>query len=157
MIYASFSSITTYIRGYDPYSRVHRDVCIIQILLEFSLTWIRLIWLLAFHMPWDCTDSTFHYPFWSYIRNPLVHLKGGEIRENWEYRNYSPLLPELMLESTSLYPLEHFCVLTKLSFCLWAWYRDMEDWIGGGPSGGFSFFGSQTCHQRLYLVISDLY
>ena len=30
MIYASFSPITTYIRGYSLYSRVHRDVCIIQ-------------------------------------------------------------------------------------------------------------------------------
>ena len=28
MIYAAFSPITAYIRGFDPYSRVHRDVCI---------------------------------------------------------------------------------------------------------------------------------
>ena len=28
-----------------------------------SLTWIRLTWLLAFHMPWDRSDLTFHYPF----------------------------------------------------------------------------------------------
>ena len=27
----------------------------------------------------------------------------------------------------------------------------MEDSGGGGPSGGFSFSGSQTCRQRLYL------
>ena len=27
----------------------------------------------------------------------------------------------------------------------------MEDWGGGGPSGGFSFSGSKTCRQRLYL------
>ena len=27
----------------------------------------------------------------------------------------------------------------------------MEDWCGGGPSGGFSFSDSQTCRQRLYL------
>ena len=51
MIYADFSLITAYIHGFDPYSRVHRDVCIIQILLEVSLTWIRLIQLLVFHMP----------------------------------------------------------------------------------------------------------
>ena len=30
MIYAAFSPITAYIRGYSLYSRVHRDVCIIQ-------------------------------------------------------------------------------------------------------------------------------
>ena len=51
MIYAAFYPITAYIRGFDSYTRVHRDVCIVQILLEFSLTWIRLIQLLAFHMP----------------------------------------------------------------------------------------------------------
>ena len=73
MLYATFKPISAYIRGFDHYNRVHRDVCIIQILLEFSLTWIRLIRLLAFHMPWDCSDSTLHYPLWSYIRNPLVH------------------------------------------------------------------------------------
>ena len=43
MIYADFSPITAYIRGYSIYSRVHRDVYIIQKPLERSLTWIRLI------------------------------------------------------------------------------------------------------------------
>ena len=43
MIYTAFNPITAYIRGFDPYNRIHRDVCIIQILLEFSLTWICLI------------------------------------------------------------------------------------------------------------------
>ena len=28
MIYVAFYLITTYIRGFDPYNRVHRDVCI---------------------------------------------------------------------------------------------------------------------------------
>ena len=28
MIYAAFPPITTYIRGFDHYNRVHRDVCI---------------------------------------------------------------------------------------------------------------------------------
>ena len=75
MIYTDFYPISAYIRGFDPYNRIHWDVCIIQILLEFSLTWIWLIWLLAFHMPWDRSDSTLHYPLWSYIRNPLVHWR----------------------------------------------------------------------------------
>ena len=38
MIYAAFSPITAYIRGFDPYSHLQRDVCIVQILLERSLT-----------------------------------------------------------------------------------------------------------------------
>ena len=84
MLYVTFNLISAYIRGFDPYSCIHRDVCIIQILLEVSLTWIRLIRLLAFHMPWDFSDSSFHYPFESYIRNPLVHWKKRkrELREN---------------------------------------------------------------------------
>ena len=81
VIYVAFTPITTYIRGYDPYSRVHRDVCIIQILLEFSLTWIRLIWLLAFHMPWDRMDSTFQYPFEKLYKEPIETLKEADKRE----------------------------------------------------------------------------
>ena len=84
MIYAAFYSITVYIRGFEPYNRVHRDVCIVQIFLDFSLTWIWLIRLLAFHMPWDHSDSTFQYPFESYIRNPLVHWRQEEIIESKE-------------------------------------------------------------------------
>ena len=33
-----------------------------QIFLEFSLMWIRVICLLAFHIPCDRPDLTFHYP-----------------------------------------------------------------------------------------------
>ena len=80
-------------------------------------------------------------------KEPLDTLKG--IRENWEYRNYSPLLLELMLESTSLCPLEHCC--PSLPFVSKLAIGVMEDWSGGGPSGGFSFSGLQTCCQRLYL------
>ena len=47
-------------------------------------------------------------------KEPLGTLKA--YRENSEQRNYSPLLPEFILESASLCPLEHFCVLPKLAF-----------------------------------------
>ena len=154
MIYTAFSPITAYIRGFDHYSHVHQDVCIIQILLEISLTWIWLIWLLAFHT-WDRTDSTFQYPFEKLYKEPLDTLKAWEIRENWEYRNYSPLLPELYLSLHPFVPLEQCCVLPKLAFVSELAIGVMEDWGGGGLSGGFSFSGSQTCRQRLSLVISD--
>ena len=49
-----------------------------KILLEFSLTWIRLTWLLAFPMPWDRSDSTFHYPFEKLYKEPLGTLKQEE-------------------------------------------------------------------------------
>ena len=124
-----------------------------QILLESSLMWIWLTSLLAFHMPWDRSDSTFHYPMWSYIRNHLVHWRGKNRRDNWEYRNYSPLLPELYLSLHPFVPLEHCCVLPKLSLVSELAIGVMEDWDGGGPSGGFSFSGSQMCHRRLMLVV----
>ena len=75
MIYVAFSPITTYIHEYSLYSCVHRDVYIIQNPLERSLTWIWLIWLLAFHMPWDRTDLTFQYPFEKLYKEPIETLK----------------------------------------------------------------------------------
>ena len=75
MIYMTFSPITAYIRGYSLYSCVHRDVYIIQNPLERSLTWIWFIWLLAFHMPWYHTDSTFQYTFAKLYKEPLRHWK----------------------------------------------------------------------------------
>ena len=53
-------------------------MCIIQILLEFSLTWIWLTWLLAFPMPWDRLDSTFHYPFEKLYKELYDTLKAYE-------------------------------------------------------------------------------
>ena len=105
--------------------------------------------------------SGIRYKFWSFSVRYLISLSYWNISPTespillWReipmaWGTYSPLLPELVLESTSLCPLEHFGVLPKLSFCLWACYRDMEDWGGGGPSGGFSFSDSQTYQQRLY-------
>ena len=86
-----WSSLKTCLNCYtwllNPFSRIYTGLtpktayigmCAkIQILLEFSLTWIWLTCLLAFHMPWDRSDSTFHYQ--TYIRNPLDTLKAWGI------------------------------------------------------------------------------
>ena len=138
-IYAGLTSKTAYIRMCTK----------VLILLEFPLTWIWLTCLLAFHMPWDRWDSTFHYPIEKLYKEPLGYIEGGGIEEQ---ENYSPLLLELILESASLCPFEHFFVLPKLSFCLWSFYWEMEDWSGGGPSGELSFSNSQTCWQRLSIL-----
>ena len=155
MIYVDFYLITTYIRGFDPDNRVRRDVCIIQILLEFSLTWIRLIRLLGFHMPWDRSDSTLYYPLWSYIRNPLVHWRHIE---RLKQQNYSPLLPELYLSLHPFVPLEHCCVLPKLSF---ASELAIERWRIGvvevQVGDSVSPIRRRAIRGRIYLVISDLY
>ena len=56
----------------------------IQILLEFSLTWIRLTWLLAFPMPWDRSDLTVHYPFENLYKELHGTLKSYERIESKE-------------------------------------------------------------------------
>ena len=102
-IYAGFTSKTAYIR-----------MCAkIQILLEFSLMWIWLTCLLAFHMPWDRSDLTFHYPIKELYNEPFGYIEG---MRNWEKENYSPLFPKLVLESASLCPLEHFVFFLSLPF-----------------------------------------
>ena len=78
-----------------------------QMILEFSLMWIWVTCILAFHMPWDHLNSNFHYPIKELYKEPF----GIE-----EQENYSPLLLELILESASLCPLENFVFFPSLPF-----------------------------------------
>ena len=155
MIYAAFSPITAYIRRYSLYSRVHRDVYIIQNPLERSLTWIRFIWLLAFLMPWDRTDSTLQYPFEELYKEPIGTLKAWEKFES--NKTIVHCCQDLCLSLHPFVPWSTVVFFPSLPFASKFAIEVMEDWGGGGPSGGFSFSGSQTCHQRLSLVISDSY
>ena len=84
-----------------------------QIILEFSLMWIWLTCLLALHMAWDCSNSTFHYPIEDLYKEPFGYIEERGIEEQ---ENYSPFLSELILESTSLCPLEHFVFFPRLPF-----------------------------------------
>ena len=60
-----------------------------QIFLEFSLMWIQVTWLLAFHMPRDSSYLTFHYPSEALYKEPFGYIERGRIEEQ---ENYSPLL-----------------------------------------------------------------
>ena len=73
-IYAASTSKTAYIRMCTK----------IQILLEFSLTWIWLTWFLAFHMPWDHSDLTFNYLFQKLYKELFDTLKAYERIESKE-------------------------------------------------------------------------
>ena len=84
-----------------------------QIVLEFSLMWIQVTCLLAFCMPWDHSDLTFHYPIEALYKDPFGYIERRGIEE---HENYSPLLPELILESASLCPLEHFVFFPRFPF-----------------------------------------
>ena len=77
MIYVDFPPITTYICRFDPYSCVHRYVCIVQILLE------RFLDLDLTHMtpglPYALRSHGFD-PSLSLVKlykEPLGTLKGG--------------------------------------------------------------------------------
>ena len=103
--------------------------CVQKSKFFWSLPWCGSDSLVSW--PSICLEITrirpFITPLKRYIRNSLDTLKA---EENWEQRNYSPLFLELVLESVSLCPLEHFGVLPKLAFCLWACYWEMEAQVG---------------------------
>ena len=52
-------------------------------------------------------------PIEALYKEPFGYIEGGGIEEQG---NYSPLLPELILESASFCPLEHFVFFPSLSF-----------------------------------------
>ena len=80
-LYATFKPILVYIHGYDPQTRVHRDVCKITNIFGVFLTWFRITWLLAFQIPWEHSDLTVRYLFGELYIEPLVYIEGGEIEE----------------------------------------------------------------------------
>ena len=84
-----------------------------QMILEFSLMWIWVTCLLAFHMPWDRLYLTFHYPIETLYKEPFGYIERRGIEEQ---ENYSPLLSKLILESASLCPLEHVLLFPSLPF-----------------------------------------
>ena len=47
-----------------------------QMILEFSLMWIQVTCLLAFHMPSDHSDLTFHYPIEELYKEPFGYIEG---------------------------------------------------------------------------------
>ena len=74
-LYVNFKPFLAYIRRFDPKTAYIGMCAKGQILLEFSLTWIRLTCLLAFHMPWDCSDSTLHFPIEELYKEPFGYIE----------------------------------------------------------------------------------
>ena len=56
---------------------------------------------------------TLHYPIEALYKEPFGYIERRGIEEQ---ENYSPLLSELILESASLCPLEHFVFFPSLHF-----------------------------------------
>ena len=91
LLYATFKPILTCTHDFWPQTHVHRDMCISQNIFGFFLIGFRRSWLLAFHIPWDRSDSTLHYLVGVLYKEPLGYIERGGIEEK---RNYSPLLPQ---------------------------------------------------------------
>src|SRR5713226_5218523 len=72
-------------------------------------------------MPRDCSDLTFHYPIEALYKEPFGYIERGGIEEQ---ENYSPLLPKLILESTSLCPLVHFVLFPSFPLLVSLLSRD---------------------------------
>ena len=92
-----------------------------QIVLELSLMWLWVTCLLEFHMPWYHSYLTFHYPIEALYKEPFGYIEGRGIKEQ---ENYSPLLLEIILESASLCPLEHFVFFSSLPLLVSLLSRD---------------------------------
>ena len=113
-----------------------------KIFLEFSLMWITC--LLLFHMPWYHSDLTFHYPIEALYKEPFGYIEGEELKRK---KTLVHCYWSLCLSLHPFVPWSTLCS-SQACLCLWACYREMEDWSGGG----LGFSNSQTCRQRLSLL-----
>ena len=156
------SSLKTHVIFYtwllNPFLRIHADITLKpvyirmcakgQIFLEFSLLWIRVTCLLSFHIPQDRSDLTFHYPIEALYKEPFGYIEEEELKRK---KTIVHCCRSLYLSLHPFVPWSTLCS-SQACLCLWACYREMEDWSGGGLSGGLSFSDSQTCWQRLSLT-----
>ena len=105
-----------------PFFRIYADLTLkptyiwmcakVQMILEFPLMWIRVTCLLSFHMPWDHSNSTFHYPIEELYKEPFRYIEERGIEKQ---ENYSPLFPELYL---SPHPFVPWITLCSSQACL---------------------------------------
>ena len=119
-----------------------------QIVLEFLLMWIWVDCLLPFRMPWYRSNLTFHYPIAALYKESFGYIEEEELKRK---KTIVHCFQSLYLSLHPFVPWSTLCSSQDWLF-LWACYQEMEDWSGGGPGGGLSFFDSQTCRQRLSLL-----
>ena len=106
----------------NPFSHIHADITLKptyirmcakgQIFLEFSLMWIRVTCLLAFHIPWYHSYLTFHYPIEALYKKPFGYIKEEELKSKKTIVHFCRSL--LILESASLCPLEYLVFFPSL-------------------------------------------
>ena len=114
LLYTTFKAILACTHEFWPQTHVHWDVCISPNIFEVFLIWVRITWLLAFQIPWECLDSTLHYLFGVLYKEPLGYIEEEELKSKENIVHCC--LSLLILESTSLCPLGALFVLPKISF-----------------------------------------
>ena len=116
----------------NPFSRIYADITLKpmyirmcakgQRFLEFSLMWIRVTCLLAFHMPRDHSDLTFHYPIDALYKEPFGYMEEEKLKIKKTIVHCCRSL--IILESASLCPLENFLFFPSLPFLVRFLLRD---------------------------------
>ena len=116
-VYATFKAIYVCTSSFWSNTRVHQEMYMKTKQFGVFLIESWVTWILAFHIPWEHSDSTLNFLFGVLYIEPLGYIEGGEFGEKG---NYSSLFPHLfMLESTSLCPFgAHSGALAKISFSL---------------------------------------
>ena len=79
LLYTNFNPILACTCDFWPQTHVHRDVCISPNIFGFFLIWVRISWLLAFHIPGDHSDSTLRYPVGVLYKEPLGYIEEEEL------------------------------------------------------------------------------
>ena len=85
-----------------------------KMFLEFFLMWIWITCLLSFHMPRDRLDLTFHYPIEALYKEPFGYIEEEELKSKKTIVHCCHSL--LIVEFSSLCPLEHFVFFPSLPF-----------------------------------------
>ena len=142
-LYMTFKSILVCICNFWPQTRVHQDVSIKENILEFSSYEFEYIdsWPSIFLENARTRPSITSLEY--YILSLFNTLKEEKLKSKETIVHCCLIF--LILESTSLCPFGSHSVLPKISFAFWSFYRDMEDWSGGGIGGGLSFSDSRKC------------
>ena len=125
----------------NPFSRIYPDttpkptyigMCTKgQMFLEFSLMWIWITCLLAFHMPQDRSDLTFHYPIEALYKEPFAYIEGEELKSKktivhcWQSL-YLSLHPFIAWITFVLFPSFPFaCELSTKRGTKFLWFGDV--------------------------------
>ena len=145
---SSLKTLIFYTQLLNPFSCIHADITLKPMYIRMCAKG-QMFW----SFPWCGSDSlvswpsicleiarirSFITPLKSYIRNPLDTLKEEELKSK---KTIFHCFQSLYLSLHPFVPWSTSCSSQDF-LCLWACYREMEDWSGGGPGGGLNFSGS---------------